>query len=72
MALSHPIIDQVTHTLHGNPYFNGRQIRIEEAEGRIVLQGQVKSFFQKQMAQEAVRRISGIHGVDNLIEVMRA
>jgi osmotically-inducible protein OsmY len=69
MALSLPIINQVTSTLQDNPYLNGRQIRFEEAEGRIVLQGTVKSFFQKQMAQESLRRISGIHGVDNQLEV---
>jgi osmotically-inducible protein OsmY len=69
MALSLPIIEQVTTTLRGNPYLDGRQVRFEEAEGRIVLQGTVRSFFQKQMAQESIRRISGIGSVDNQLEV---
>jgi hypothetical protein len=32
----------------------------------------VQSFFQKQMAQEAIRRIAGVEQIDNHLEVMWA
>jgi osmotically-inducible protein OsmY len=35
----------------------------------VVLKGSVRSFFQKQMAQEAIRRIDGVQMIDNMLEV---
>jgi len=37
--------------------------------GRVILRGRVHSFFQKQMAQETVRRIDGIVSIENRLEV---
>jgi osmotically-inducible protein OsmY len=37
--------------------------------GRIVLSGKVGTYFQKQMAQEVVRRIEGVEQIDNCLEV---
>ena len=42
---------------------------VEAADGRVVLKGSVGSFFQKQMAQEAIRRVDGVQLIDNLLEV---
>ena len=44
-------------------------MRVETADGHVVLKGSVRSFFEKQMAQEAVRRIDGVEMIDNLLEV---
>jgi osmotically-inducible protein OsmY len=46
-----------------------QSVRFEAADGRVVLKGKVKSFFQKQMAQEAIRRLDGVQKIDNLLEV---
>jgi len=35
-----------------------------------VLQGSVRTYFQKQMAQEVVRRVEGVEEVDNCLEVL--
>ena len=35
----------------------------------MVLKGTVNSYFQKQMAQEAIRRIDGVELIDNQLEV---
>jgi osmotically-inducible protein OsmY len=35
----------------------------------VVLKGSVQSFYQKQMAQESIRRIDGVERIDNLLEV---
>jgi osmotically-inducible protein OsmY len=44
-------------------------VSVEAADGRVVLKGNVRSFFQKQMAQEAIRRIDGVQRIENLLEV---
>ena len=60
-------IDQAIQT---NPYVNGRTLRFETDGGRVVLHGSVQSYFQKQMAQEAVRRVEGVEQIDNCLEVL--
>ena len=52
-----------------NPHVNGRLLRFETDGCRVVLQGSVKSYFQKQMAQEMLMRLDGINRVDNNLEV---
>jgi osmotically-inducible protein OsmY len=69
-ALSAPLFDRIHEALTTNPYVpSRRQVRVETADGRVVLKGSVRSFFEKQMAQEAVRRIDGVEMIDNLLEV---
>jgi hypothetical protein len=60
-------IDQAIQT---NPYVNGRTLRFETDGSRVVLQGSVKSYFQKQMAQEAIRKVDGVEQIDNRVEVL--
>jgi osmotically-inducible protein OsmY len=64
-----PLFDRIHSALSTNPHVPSRQVRIEANEGRVVLKGSVSSFFQKQMAQEAIRRIDGVQLIDNLLEV---
>jgi osmotically-inducible protein OsmY len=68
-TLSAPLCDRIHEALTTSPYVPTRQVRVETADGRVVLKGNVKSFFQKQMAQEAVRRVDGVERIDNLLEV---
>jgi osmotically-inducible protein OsmY len=64
-----PLFDRIHSALSTNPYVPNRQVSVETAEGRVVLKGSVGSFFQKQMAQEAIRRVDGVQLIDNLLEV---
>ena len=64
-----PFDDQVHSALNRNPYLAGRKLRFEAEEGRITLRGVVRSYFQKQMAQEALRRIDGVDQIHNELEV---
>ncbi len=63
------LIDRIDHAISLNPHLNGRHLTIEANQGRIRLQGIVHSYYQKQMAQETVRSIEGVHAVENLLEV---
>ena len=68
-TLSTPLFDRINDALTANPYLPKQQVRIEAADGRVVLTGNVRSFYQKQMAQESIRRIDGVEMIDNLLEV---
>jgi osmotically-inducible protein OsmY len=67
-----PLFDRLHRALTTSPHVPSRQVRVEAAEGRVVLKGNVTSFFEKQMAQEAIRRVDGVQLIDNLLEVTRA
>jgi hypothetical protein len=49
--------------------FRSRQIDLSANHGVVILQGEVQSFYEKQLAQEVVRRIDGVQRVENQIEV---
>jgi osmotically-inducible protein OsmY len=63
---------RVASALHDSPHLtfpSRRQLRFEAAEGKVVLRGTVRSYFQKQMAQEALRHLDGIAEIENQLEV---
>ena len=62
--------DRVQNAIDHNPYLSRRSLRCEAKEGHVVLRGQVRSYFQKQMAQESVRRVDGIVSIENCLEVV--
>lgn len=64
--------DQVSSALERNPYFSGRTLCFETQQGRVVLKGMVRSYFQKQMAQEAIRRLDGVREIRNELQVSSA
>ncbi len=61
--------NRVLTALEQNPYFSSRNLRFETNEGRVVLRGVVGTYFQKQMAQEALRKIEGVDSIENELEV---
>jgi hypothetical protein len=48
-----------------------RTVVVVVTAGRVLLVGRIPSFYLKQVAQEAVRRVSGVAGCDNLLVVER-
>lgn len=60
---------KIRAAINANPYLAGRQLRFEAADGRIVLRGVVASWFQKQMAQEALRDVAGTAEINNELVV---
>ena len=70
MSPSQIFTDRLDQALTTSPYLNGRKLRFEAAGNSIVLSGRVASFFQKQMAQEALRQVEGVGEIDNRLEVV--
>jgi osmotically-inducible protein OsmY len=68
-TLARPLFDQICDALTTSPHVPIHDVRVEAADGRVILQGSVRTFFQKQMAQEAVRRVDGVQQIENLLQV---
>ncbi len=64
------LITRVAKAIDTTPHLAQRRLRFETKHGHVTLRGTVASYFQKQMAQEAVRRIEGVEQIDNHLEVV--
>ena len=53
-STGYPLLSAITYRFH---------------DGLLVLNGEVPSFYLKQVAQEVVRRVNGVETVENEIEV---
>jgi len=60
---------QIAKAIVHNPHLDSRRIKVRTSRGRVVLCGSAESFFEKQMAQEALRGIEGITSIENELEV---
>ncbi len=63
------LLERLEEALASSPHLFGRKLGYEADAGTVVLKGTVASFFQKQMAQEAIRRVDGVQLIDNQLEV---
>ncbi len=68
-TLNCPLFERISDALTTNPHVPSHQVQVEAQDGRVVLKGKVNSFFQKQMAQEAIRRLDGVQQIENLLQV---
>ncbi len=59
----------ISKAIQKHPHLKRRNLRFETQEGRVVLRGTVSSYYQKQMAQEALRRVEGVDHIENHLEV---
>lgn len=57
--------------LEENVHLRGRQFFLEAERGRITLRGKVHTYYQKQMAQEAIRHLDGVDEISNELEVLQ-
>lgn len=60
---------RVSSLLDQNTYLPGRHLDFEAQQGRVIIRGVVRSYYQKQMAQEIVRGIEGVSEIENQLEV---
>ena len=64
-----PLELQARTVLKHNPHLPHRNLRIEAHDGRVTLKGIVRSFYQKQMAQESLKGIEGLEQIENQLQV---
>ncbi len=61
------VTGRIEYLLAESPIAEVRRIRVEQEGDRILLQGQVRSFYAKQMAQETIRRaVQNLHIVNSV------
>ncbi len=63
------LLEQISMALQSSPYVPKQRVLVETQAGAVRLKGNVDSFFQKQMAQEVIRRLDGVEQIENLLEV---
>lgn len=64
-----PLSKRISSAIEKHPHLTRRKLQFEAREGRVTLRGTVSSYYQKQMAQEALRRVDGVHEIENKLEV---
>jgi osmotically-inducible protein OsmY len=67
---SQTIADAAKRRILHQPHLKMQRLWCEFERGRLVLRGQVPSFYFKQLAQEAVAGLTGVRQVVNEIEVI--
>lgn len=61
----------VYQALSNNPHLCRRRFQCQADErGAITLHGKVDSWYQKQLAQEAIRHVNGVNRIYNELEVL--
>lgn len=63
------LLQRVDSAIKSSPHLTGHQVFCQEESGIVVLHGKVRSFFQKQMAQETLKKLEGIEKIINELEV---
>ena len=63
------LVDRARTALRQSPHLARKQLRLEALEGRLVLHGVVGSYYQKQIAQETLRKVDGVEQIENLLQV---
>ena len=64
------VAQRVHNAIAQNVHLNSCNIKCEtDASGKLTLQGEAKTFFAKQMAQEVLRNIEGVRVIENSMTV---
>lgn len=63
------LVQRLDSAINGNPHLSGHQVFCSEEGGTVILQGRVRSYYQKQMAQEALRNLEGVERIVNDLQV---
>ena len=62
--------DQVINAVIHNPHVDLSTMHIETSGDNVTIHGTAQTFFEKQMAQEAIRKIDGVNAIDNCLQVV--
>ena len=63
------VVAAANDCLHKNSHIPARQVSCEYEQGVLLLRGRLATYYQKQVAQEAVRGLDGVVQIVNSIEV---
>ena len=63
------LANQVTRVFNFHPHLKQARLKVRSDQGNIVLTGTVRSYYEKQIAQESLRDMPGITSIDNSLKV---
>lgn len=66
------VLTRARAALSGSPHSNLRELQVELMDDALVISGKVDSFYQKQMAQEAIRAVCCGIELQNTVNVSQA
>ena len=64
-----PLLYRLDKALRNHPHLNRQPVFVERQEDKLIVRGTVRSFFHKQVIQEAIRKVDGEAEIKNLVEV---
>ena len=67
---AHDLHAHVHFVLSKNPFVGLRDVQFEIDQQDVILKGAVKTYYQKQMAQESLRGVQGIRAISNQLTVV--
>ncbi len=68
MCLSN-VLDRAQEALDSSPISTLRDLRVEATTDALIISGKVSSFYEKQMAQEAIRAVCKDIQLQNTVDV---
>ena len=60
---------RIDQDLANHPLMKGKNVRIQQEKRRVILEGDVDSYYDKQLLQEVVRRIEGVEEIENRLPI---
>lgn len=64
------IVDQACQALRTSGYTQLRHLQVSFEHGRMTLQGQLPTYYLKQVAQSVIQDVAGVREIDNDVKVL--
>ncbi len=61
--------EQAVAVIVNHPHLRQRNVRLKTSGEQVTIEGTVQTYFEKQIAQEALKRVAGISSIENDLEV---
>lgn len=66
---SSPLLYRLDKALRNHPHLNRQPFFLERQQNQLIIRGTVRSYYQKQVIQEAIRKVDRDTEIQNLVEV---
>ena len=64
------LAERIYAVLERSAFFDGRRIKLDIADGKVVVTGVLPSYYQKQMVRQHLADIPGVREIHDELEVM--
>jgi hypothetical protein len=64
-----PLLYRLDKALRNHPHLTRQPVFLERQQDQLIVRGTVRSYYHKQVIQEAIRKVDGETEIKNLVEV---